>query len=194
MNDYRKAMLQQESATYPRLVRSSNQTLENRINRLIRRTSEETLPAGRYRDMNIITAASQYDTTVNRNEILSLRFENYYYPEKMANGITVVRGLTVNLITGKKYRLEDLFRTGSNYKAYLDNIIERQIVEKDIPLLNGFPGITGNEVFYLTEDSLVIVYQEYDLTPGYYGTLEFTIPYTELKPIINENGPIAMLL
>jgi hypothetical protein len=194
LKDYHKAIIKQECATYPQLIRSSNQVIKNRINRLIKKTSEETLPAGRYRYMSIITAASKYEITVNRNEILSIRFENYYYPEMMANGITVVQGLTVNLPSGKKYILKDLFKPGSNYKEYLNNIIERQIIEKDIPLINEFPGIKGNEVFYLKEDSLVIVYQEYELTPGYYGTLEFNMPFIELLPIIKKDGPIDMLM
>ncbi|MEJ6949456.1 RsiV family protein [Natronospora cellulosivora (SeqCode)] len=192
MNDYRKARLMQESATYPRIIRPDNLALEQRINSLIRRTVEETLPAGRYRGMNIISAASQYDTKVNQNEVLSLRFENYYYPERMASGITEVRALTVNLITGKRYKLGDLFT--ANYQSYLSNIIERQIKEQDITLINEFPGITGREVFYLTEESLVIVYQRYELTPGYYGVLEFNIPYTELSPVVRKDGAIDMII
>ncbi|MTI59863.1 MAG: DUF3298 domain-containing protein [Firmicutes bacterium] len=194
MQNYKTAILKQAAATYPQLTRTSNQPLENRINRLIKRTVDKTLPTGRYQDMNIITAASKYETTVNYNDILSLRFENYYYPEMMASGITVVQALTINLITGKKYKLRDLFREGSNYKAYLDNIIEQEIIEGGIPLINEFPGITGDEVFYLKKDTLVIVYQEYELTPGYYGTLEFHIPYSKLEPLINENSPIARLM
>lgn len=184
--------LKQEGVTYPQLV-TRNHLLEDRINRLIRKTVQGTLPKGRYKYMNIITAASKYEATVNHNRILSLRFENYYYPERMANGITVVRGLTVNLVTGKKYKLEDLFIPESNYKVYLNNIIKKQIEEEDIPLLNEFPGISGDEIFYLKDNSLVIVYQEYDLTPGYYGTLEFNIPYYKLKPIIDNNGPIGII-
>lgn len=75
MDSYRTARLMQEGVTYPVIVRPHNQILENRINRIIRETAEELLPSGRYRTMNIITAASEYETTVNKNEILSIRFE-----------------------------------------------------------------------------------------------------------------------
>lgn len=194
MGGYKTARLMQKSLTYPEIVRPINPGLENRINRLIRETAEETLPSGRYLEMNIITAASEYEATVNKNEILSIRFENYYYPEKMASGITVVSAITLNLITGRKYRLKDLFIPGSNYKAYLDRIIEGEIEEEDIPLIEDFPGITGNEVFYLEEENLVIVYQRYELTPGYYGVLEFEIPYEDLTLIIDEKSPIYMIM
>ncbi|MBM7623681.1 RsiV family protein [Sporohalobacter salinus] len=189
MNNDKMARLLQNSTAYPEIIRPHNQALENRINKLIKQTVEETLPSDRYKKMNIITAAGEYEETVNIKEILSIRFENYYYPEGMANGITEVRGLTVNLITGKKYRLKHLFAS-ENYKSYLNRIIEEQIEEREIPLIEEFTGITGNEVFYLTEEALVIVFQEYELTPGYFGVLEFKIPYQDLKPIIDENSPI----
>lgn len=111
----------------------------------------------------------------------------------MASGITVVRAVTLNLVTGRRYRLKDLFIPGIDYEDYLNRLIERQIEERDIPLINDFPGITGNEVFYLTEGELVIVYQRYELTPGYYGVLEFEIPYEELQPLIDETSPIYMI-
>lgn len=192
MNNNKMVRLLQVSTAYPEIIRPHNQTLESKVNRLIKETAEETLPSGRYKEMNIITAASKYEVTVNIKEILSIRFENYYYPEKMANGITKVRGLTVNLITGKKYRLKHLF-SSENYKAYLNRIIEKQIEERDIQLIEEFTGITGNEVFYLTEEALVIVFQEYELTPGYFGVLEFEIPYQDLKSIIDENSPIYII-
>lgn len=193
MNSYKTARLMEASTSFPEIIRPQNPAMEKRINRMIRETAEETLPEGRYRDMNIVTAASKYETTVNKNEILSIRMENYFYPENMANGITTVKGITVNLITGRKYRLRDLFSSQTNYQAYLDRIIKRQIEERDIPLLEEFPGITGNEVFYLNEEDLAIVYQRYDLAPGSYGVIEFSIPYQELEPIISEDSPIHLI-
>lgn len=193
MNNYKGANIIQASSSYPAIRQSTSPILENRINKLIREEALSMLATERYRNMNIISAASKYDITVNKNEILSIRLENYYYPENMANGITIVKGITINLITGRSYRLKDLFKKNSNFKEYIDRILIHQIEENDIPLIEEYPGISGREEFYLTEDSLVIIYQEYQLTPGYYGTLEFNIPYTEIIPIINENGPIANL-
>ncbi|HCS76852.1 MAG TPA: hypothetical protein DIW05_03745 [Syntrophaceae bacterium] len=53
--------------------------------------------------------------------------------------------------------------------------------------------ITGQEYFYLTDDSLVIYFQEIEHTPHYVGIPEFIIPFTQIKHLINENGPIAVL-
>lgn len=194
MNNFKSACITQKSTTYPGVFNCHNPALEKNINRKIKKTAAETLPTGRYKSMNIISAGSKYDITVNKNEILSMKLENYYYPENMASGITTVRGLTINLITGKNYRLRDLFDPDSNYQDYLNNIINNLIRENNIPLIEDFPGITGYEEFYLTEDELVIIYQRYQLTPGSYGVLELEIPYWELTPVIIQDSPIYKLL
>ncbi len=194
MKDYKSANIIQKSSTYPAITQSTSPILENRINRLIREEALSMLPTERYRGLNIISTASKYDITVNKNEILSILLENYYYPENMANGITIVKGITLNLITGRSYRLKDLFRQNTNFKEYIDRILIRQIEENEIPLIDEYPGISGRVEFYLSEDSLVIIYQEYQLTPGYYGPLEFKIPYFKLTPVINEKGPIEKVI
>jgi hypothetical protein len=194
MNNHRKVNITQKTTTYPTVLLKNNQTLENRINRIIKGEAQSMLPAGRYTNFNIISAASQYDITVNQNQILSIRLENYFFPEKAANGVTKVKGITVNLINGKDYRLKDLFKANSNYQSVLNSIIERQIKEEDILLIEEFPGIRGNEEYYLTEAKLVIIYQRYELTPGYYGVLEFKIPYGELESVIDKRSPIYVIM
>ena len=183
----KKAQLTQKSLTYPAVVNESNQLLENRINKLIKNEALSMLTSGRYKNFNIIITASEYKITFNQGALLSIRLENYFFPEKAANGITKVKGITIDLINGKNYRLKDLFKQNSNYQSVLNSIIQNQIQEEDIPLLEPFPGIKGNEEFYLTEMNLVIVYQEYELTPGYYGVLEFEIPYEQIDDILDNN-------
>ena len=193
MINLKKANIMQKSSTYPVVDINNNQLLENKINKLIEREAMSMLPGAQYRDRNIISAASKYDITVNQNEILSIRLENYFFPEKAANGVTKVKGITVNLVNGKSYRLKDLFIEGSNYQSLLNDIINMIIKEKDIPLFEEFPGINGYEEFYLTENELVIIYQRYELTPGYYGVLEFKIPYDKLKNVVDEKSPIYLI-
>ena len=193
MMNFKKANINQKSSTYPTVDFKNNQLLENKINTTIERTAKSMIPGPEYKDRNIISAASKYDIAVNKNEIFSIRLENYFFPEKAANGVTKVKGITINIINGKIYRLKDLFIENSNYKSLLDTIIKMEIKKNEIPLLEEFPGIKGNEEFYLTDNELVIVYQRYELTPGYYGVLEFKIPYDKLNNVIDKNSPIYLI-
>ena len=128
------------------------------------------------------------------NGILSLRFEAYYYPEMAAHGVTGVSSVTLDLKTGHEYEFYQLFGKGSNYQAVLNQIIQAQIVASQIPLLKPFAGVGPDEDYYLTPDSLVIYYQPYVYTPGAYGVLEFTIPYSQIGGIIDPDGPIGRIL
>lgn len=185
-------ILQEVSVTYPALIGLPNQMVQRRLNEQIAAQARKTLP-GSFNG-NIIEAYSNYQRKVQKRDILSLRFENYYFPEHAAHGMTYVKSITVNTQTGEVYQLDDIFNPATNWKQILTQIINQQIVARNIPMLKEFEGIKGNEEFYLTPNELVIYYQLYEYTPYYFGILEFAIPYVSILPIINPRGPIPGLL
>ena len=187
-----QAILIQSSTTYPKVVNLRKPVAE-RINNILRETAYAAIPD--YQPgSSIMEAQSGYTTPVNMNGILSVRFQNHYYPEKAAHGVTGVSSVTLNIETGHFYNFDELFRAGSNYAAVINQIIQEQITARQIPMLKPFEGIGPNEMYYLTPDSLVIYYQPYVYTPGYVGVLEFTIPYQQIASIIDPNGPIGKIV
>jgi hypothetical protein len=135
-----------------------------------------------------------YAVEVNRNSILSLRFEVYSMPEMAANGFTKVKSLTVNLEDGQMYMFADLFIPGSGYVQAINEIIKQEFAARDIPMINEFESIDEDQEFYLTDNALVIYFQLFVYTPHYVGIPEFPIPYYMLKDYVNPAGPIANLM
>ena len=177
---------------YPRVSGLADDMVEDRINRRIEAQVSAMIPAegcGVYQEIKGV-----YEVEVNDRGILSVKFDVYTIRKQAANGIDEQRSLTVNLETGKVYRLYDLFKRNSNYKSVLNRIIQEQIEERDIPLIKDFTGIDDYEDFYLTENALVVYFQEIEFTPHYVGIPEFTIPYSEIKNLVREDGPIARLI
>lgn len=100
---------------------------------------------------------------------------NYYY--------------TIDLNTGERLQLKDLFQEGADYiTAISDNIKEQMQAQMDadenvyywlhdeIEALN-FKAITDETSFYLNEkDNVVIGFNEGDVAPMYMGAMEFEIP------------------
>ena len=187
-----EAFLKQAGTTYPRVV-NLPKSIRAKVNAAIKKTAYEAIP-----DFDpgtsIIQAQSSYSTQVNMNGVLSLRFQDYYFPEMAAHGATKVTSLTVDLENGHVYDFYELFRRDSNYQARINQIIQAQIASEQIPMLKPFEGVGPKEQYYLTSDSLVIYYQPYVYTPGYYGVLEFKIPYRQMQDIINPRGPIGRIL
>ncbi|GBF32712.1 anti-SigV factor [Desulfocucumis palustris] len=183
---------------YPQVTGLPDQEVQEQINRAIEQTVYTLMAEQRVwpdsAGLKIEEMIGTYEIEVNKNGILSIRFENYMYPEHAAHGTTMVKSITVDLNTGKVYTLRDLFRPGTDYIIVLNKLISQQFKEQDIPMINEFNGITIQQEFYLTPTDLVIYFQAYEYTPGSVGIPEFKIPYRTIINYINQEGPGAWLL
>lgn len=107
---------------------------------------------------------------------------NYYY--------------TIDLNTGERLQLKDLFQDGADYITPISENIKEQMQarmdadEKVYYWLNdeieewNFKAITDETSFYLNErDNVVIGFNEGDVAPMYMGTVEFEIPQEVLADI-----------
>ena len=107
---------------------------------------------------------------------------NYYY--------------TIDLTTGQRMVLADVFQEGADYITRIsENIkeqMEQQMAEDEdkIYWLNeemedmNFTAITEDVSFYLNEKgNVVIAFNEGDVAPGYMGVVEFEIPVEVLSDI-----------
>ncbi len=183
---------------YPQVAGLPDMEVQEQINRAIEGTVYALIAEQRvWPDsvgLKIAEMIGTYVIEVNKNGILSIRFENYMYPEMAAHGTTMVKSITVDLKTGQIYTLRDLFRPGTDYIMVLNKLISQQFKEQGIPMIKEFDGITIQQEFYLTPTDLVIYFQAYEYTPGYVGIPEFKIPYRTIINYINEEGPIGRIL
>lgn len=109
---------------------------------------------------------------------------NYYY--------------TIDLTTGERLKLKDLFVEGADYITPISENIKEQMqaqmdademvhywLHDEIEELN-FKSITEDTSFYLNErGNIVIGFNEGDVAPMYMGTVEFEIPPDALKDIVS---------
>lgn len=177
--------------SYPQVAGLKNDNVQSKINQLISRQILDLIPKEGCRDYETIKGT--YEVKLNRDGILSMKFNVYTFRKQAANGLDVQKSITVNLETGKIYQVYDLFKRNSNYRAVITRLIKEQIKERDLPLIKEFKGIGDNESFYLTNNALVIYFQEIEFTPHYVGIPEFIIPFNQIKSLINKEGPIARL-
>ena len=110
---------------------------------------------------------------------------NYYY--------------TIDLSTGKRLQLADLFQEGSDYLTTISDNIKQQMKEQmaaddsityfldsDTPEWD-FQSISEDTTFYVNEDGkLVIVFDEYEVAPGSMGSVEFVIPTEVIQDIVQD--------
>ena len=103
---------------------------------------------------------------------------------------------TIDLISGKRLQLKDIFKEGVDYITPISENIKEQMqsqMAKDENVLYwlademeelNFSGITEETNFYINEDDdVVISFNEGDVAPMYMGNVEFEIPAEVLQEI-----------
>lgn len=131
-------------------------------------------------------AIIDYTVTYNQNCALSLYFDKYEYTGG-AHGNTIRTSDSWDLEDEKSIKLIDLFPQNILYEEYIFKIVNEQIVNQidagnNIYFENYQQLMIENfdkDNFYLTEEGVVIFYQQYDIAPYSSGILTFTIPYSD---------------
>ena len=126
---------------------------------------------------------SSYEVVSDNDKYVSIRTNTV---ETMASGAEFVKIFTVDKATGQTVSLKYYLNSPEKLEAVSQNIKDQmaaQMAEDEGKVYftegepGGFTGLTGDENFYLNEaGELVIVFGEYEVAPGYMGTVSFTIP------------------
>lgn len=179
------------NVAYPQVKGLPDKAVESDINSLIKNTVSGLIPPEGCEIYQEISGS--YKVGVNRNGILSIRFTVYTFRKHAANGLDVQKSITVDLKTGKVYQLYELFKNTSDYRIVISRMIQKQIEARELPVLKEFTGITDYEDYYLTENNLVIYFQEITYFPHYAGIQEFSIPYSQIRNLVRSDSPIRLL-
>ncbi len=163
------------------------------MNKAIAAATQELMKEQGYPSKDIQEMDGTFEIKTNERGVLSLSLLNYAFTGG-AHGNTLQKSLTFDADTGRSYTLGQLFKSGSNYIARLDAIIEAQIKARQLPLLVEYPGITPDQDFYVADKSLVIYFPLYDIVPYAWGFPYFPISVFEIQDIIDEDGPLGVLM
>lgn len=175
---------------YPQIKDFQNPHRQEYINKIILNTIHKQLKKQDYYDNPNTKITGTYELKNNDKGILSMTIINYAYSGG-AHGMTIVKGLNFDMKTCQLYRLDQLFKPGSNYIDKVSNIIKRQIKERNFPVLEEFHKIEPNQDFYIADKSIVIFFQLYDIAPYSAGIPYFPISIYELEDILNNNTPLS---
>jgi hypothetical protein len=180
---------------YPQLAGLANQQAEKEINQALLQTVQGLIhEQQRVQVPGDTQMQGSYEIKSNERGIFSVTMSNYAYTPQMAHGMTFLGSVTADVQTGKLYTFRELFKPGSNYIQVLSDMIKVQIKERQIPTLNEFTTIKADQDFYIADKALVIYFQLYEITPYYVGFPMFPISVYALEPIINEKGPLSIMM
>ncbi len=126
-----------------------------------------------------------YTVSYNENCFLSDYRDEYYFTGG-AHGSTIRKSDTWNTKTGNIVFLSSFFK-GDFINRITDEIINQaEMLENENPntLFDNYKDLIKQNFnlkqFYLTNDGIVIYFQQYDIAPYSSGILTFTIPYEDV--------------
>lgn len=144
---------------------------------------------------------SAYSVRHSRNDIVSIAFYIDTFFEGAAHGNHNYLVLNYDLKAGKTIKLAELFRPNSNYLNLISAYSIKSLTEKLKDSSDADWIKTGAEAkdenyknWNITSRGLEIGFDPYQVAAYVYGPQEVLIPYSELKDVINPNGPLAKLV
>lgn len=160
-------------------VAKVNKSMEEYINELVKQFNQNMVEEG-YLGLDV-----SYETVTNTDTWFTLVINA---EETQASGYQFRRYYHINKATGEEATLKDLFEDGADYISVISEEIKTQMKELQDAgegnyWIDGdestdvFKEIDGEQNFYFNDDGeIVIVFDEYEVAPGYMGCPEFTIP------------------
>lgn len=121
-----------------------------------------------------------YKIAYQQGDILSLVLNDYQYYGG-AHGTDIQRSHTFDLKTGIEYSLADLMKSDSGYVQYINDIIKSKIMKEDLYQIATFVTIADKQSYYLSDEGLVIYFQQYEYFPYAAGIVETNFPYADLE-------------
>lgn len=137
-------------------------------------------------DNEAMQAAGEMDYEVEfvDDQTVSVLIESYLYGEGWVHGVTSLEPLNYDIGTGSVVELADLF-DGDNYLAELSERARAEIEASDLKeaLDLPFTEVKENQQYYLTDEEIVLVFDQYEIAAGSAGPQEIPIAKNDLKSL-----------
>lgn len=152
-------------------------------------------PDGQYGTSNFVLTFEINANQVLKN-ILPVRFDESFYSAGAAHPGTSILTVNYDLNSGEPISLASLWRPGSGYldiiSSYSIDALESKLgTDTDEMIRDGAgPKEENFEAFLLTDQGLLVIFNEYQVAAYAAGEQEITIPYSALQNILNPSGPL----
>jgi hypothetical protein len=172
---------------YPQVSGMDNENTEHKVNKKLKKLSM----AKESGDQGDFTYSADFDIQFFKKDLLVLKLSGYLYHFGAAHGMPSLHYPHVDLNSGAFYQLEDLFKEDSDYIKEISNLIAEKI-KTDEKYSYVFPdaitSIKPDQPFYVSDNSLYIYFEPYEIAPFVAGFPTFEIPYYQVNHLLNKEG------
>jgi len=191
---FKKEITDRLQVRTPKIIGMKDRAVQEKINILLYSTAFELRDKNRSEVAKYSESYNYYvqsEVTRHNKLLLSARYMECLVMPWYAHPLNSMQAVTVNLKDGSVYKLSDLFKPGSDYRAVLNKILDEKVQayanKTGVKMLEKFRGIEKDQGFYLTRDSLAIYWQEAVYLPRYLGPLSIMVEYKRLSGILRDD-------
>jgi hypothetical protein len=149
-----------------------------------------------------ISAGSSFDLTYSvigqRADIWSIKFDISFYADGAAHPAHNSTTLTYDLSNGREITLDELFLSSSNYLQALSDACKAQLTARNAgfdSFLQGAEPLPENYLRWnISNEGLVITFDEYQVAPYAAGPQIVTLPFSALQSIINPQSALGFFI
>jgi hypothetical protein len=137
----------------------------------------------------------KYRLVSQTGDLWSFKFDFSFYADTAAHPGLYSMTLNYDLASGRELALGDLFLPNSNYLEAVSKYCIAELSKQPFfegPFTEGAnPSLENYRNWNITPDGLMITFDTYQVGPGAAGPQSVTVPYAELKSLIDPQGPLA---
>lgn len=159
----------------------------NKINALFLNNINAELKKVAKTSENPMTLSIGFTLRTSKHNILSITTYLEGYMEKMAHPWHRIDAYNFTASTGKSISFKELWK--GRDRTVLNGMVKKYITAKYGD--NEFGQVSEKQNFYLTDDSLVIFFNEYEIGPYVMGQPEAVIKLSNLKNMLDPKGPLG---
>ena len=141
----------------------------------------------------------RYELVSPPGNIFSIKFQTEGYVSGMAHPYHLIYSFNYDLEQGKDIAFSDLFLPNADYLGAISQYCVAQLKTRDVGFSDIFaqgadPTPDNYKNWNITSDGLMITFDEYQVAPYVAGPQVVTIPYSELKSLIDPKGPLEFFI
>ncbi|HJV17402.1 MAG TPA: WG repeat-containing protein [Bacillales bacterium] len=174
---------------FPQIMGMEEEEIQSKVNQTLKNFSAvKFVPTQKQLDSNY---TGNFEVTFFRKNLLVIEKAAYNYPFGATHGMPIKKYAHIDLKTGVFYPLKDLFKQGSPYIKTISDMILEQIKNDEkynYVFFDRYTGIRSDQPFFITEDTLNIYFNPYEIALYAAGFPTFAIPFDEMMDLINLRG------
>lgn len=140
----------------------------------------------------------QYEVTGQRGEVWSIKYSISFYADGAAHPGHYSITINYDLANGREITLDELFISGSNYLQVISDACKAELSTRFVDFGSDFFSAGADPLpenftrWNLSNDGLVITFDEYQVAPYAAGPQVVIIPFSALQSVINPSGAAAL--